>query len=394
MIPATSLEELEPLLVLCRAGKLFEVVEWVKQEKPVAVPEGSGSKGAHRNPLRIAMDRGFHSLVKVLLEAGAPHRVGNYNALSHAVEQRRPDLAVLLIKHGARVDEVSMQDVIEMWESEMVDLFLSNGADLQRGKPVAWGLIHKIRPALGLLKRFGAASPDLMKQAECALRFHAYEGSVKWVSLLLWAGADPWASGSVTPDDDEDCLNAFEWAATAGKLEVLQLKKLVAARDPERPESIRLLEECRSSEMLAMLLAEGHRPQRLPDQGTRAINSLVSSMTWEFYDTSSFTFTNQPKKRIDSSRARDRLKMLHMLVAHGAKWLPDDKQTIGDARRNLLKMAADYLLEFLWLMQKYGAARRRDIEELLRTPSVKQLLEEDLSKAIQLVAGIPEDPCR
>jgi hypothetical protein len=147
VIRAASLEELEPLLALCRTGKLFEVIEWVKQGKPVTLPDGIGAKGVHRNPLRIAMDRGFHSLVQVLLEAGEPCRLGNYNALEHAVDLRRPDLATMLVDHGARVADVSVRRVIEMGEPEVVELFLSHGAHLEEGKPVAWGLIGKMRPA-------------------------------------------------------------------------------------------------------------------------------------------------------------------------------------------------------------------------------------------------------
>ncbi len=104
---AASLEELEPLLTLCRTGKLFEVIEWVKQGRPVALPDGVGAKGARRNPLRIGMERGFHSVVQALLEAGAPLRVGSYNALEHAVDLRRPDLAAMLVRHGARVADVN-----------------------------------------------------------------------------------------------------------------------------------------------------------------------------------------------------------------------------------------------------------------------------------------------
>jgi hypothetical protein len=391
MIRATSLDELEPLLALCRTGKLFDVVEWVKAGKPVALPENAGAKGAHRNPLRVAMDRGFHSLVQVLLEAGAPYRVGGYNALENAVDLRRPDLAALLVQHGARVSDVSMRRVIEEWDTEVVDLFLTNGANLQEGMPVAWGLIGKIRPALGLLKRFGATNPDIMKQAACALRHHANEGNIKWVSLLLWAGADPCVSGSPDPDNEDDDFNAFEWAAMAGKVEVLQLKKMVAALDPARPESARILDYCHDSEVLALFLAKGLRPDRLPDRGTSAIQSILRSMSWQFYEGSLYPFASQrPRSNIDSSRARERLKMIHMLVAHGAKWLPKDKQAIGYARRELLMMAPDYLLEFVWLMHKYGAARRSDIEELFRTPSVGRLLGKELSKANQLMSGLAE----
>lgn len=388
---ASSVEDLEPLILLCRAGKLFDAIEWVRQGKPVAFAEGVAARATHRNPLRVAMDRGFHSLVQVLLEAGAPYRVGNYNALQHAVDLRRGDLATMLVRHGARVTDVSMRRVIEMWDAEIVDLFLSNGADLEDGKPVAWGLIEKMRPALGLLKRFGASQPRIMKQAACALRHHAFEGNVKWVSLLLWAGADPWLSGSTDPDHDEDCFNALEWAVMSGKVEVLRVKKMVAARQQNRPESARLLDHCRDSDVLALLIAEGYRPEHLPDRGTRCIASLVQSLTWASYDMSSYLHSNDRARRdLDSTRAREQLKMVHALVAHGAKWLPKDKNEIGHVRRALLMMKRDYLLEFAWMMHRYKAAQRPDVKELFRTSSVSTLLGDGLPKAQDLIGQLPE----
>ncbi len=174
-------------------------------------------------------------------------------------------------------------------------------------------------------------------------------------------------------------------------MEVLQLKKMKAARSPERPESIRLLERAHDCQLLEMLLEEGYRPDRLPDLGTSAIISLTHSMTWDFLDQRLFGNYGE-RKGIDSSRARDQLKMIHLLVAHGGRWLPSDKRKIGDVRSNFLKMTSDYLLEFVWLMNKYGAARRRDVEELLRTPSVPRLLGQNLAEAAKLAAGVPDEP--
>ena len=83
--------------------------------------------------------------------------------------------------------------------------------------------------------------------------------------------------------------------------------------------------------------------------------------------------------------------MLHMLVANGARWLPEDKRTLGYARRELLMMAPEYLLELIWILHRYKAARRSDGDELLRMPSVARLLGQNLAKAKQLVSELPEE---
>ena len=66
--------------------------------------------------------------------------------------------------------------------------------------------------------------------------------------------------------------------------------------------------------------------------------------------------------------------MIHMLAKNGAKWLPKDRSQIGDARRSLLKMKPDYTVEFIWIMSKYNASTRENIEELIRTPSIRSLI--------------------
>lgn len=402
--PAT-LDELEPLILMCRSGKLFEVQEWIRQGKPIAMPVGTHPRRGKRNPLRVCMDAGFHSLVQVLLDAGAPSREGSYDALAHAVELRRADLVSLLIEQGADVNRVSMRSVIETGHAEIIDLFLSNGASLVRDNPIAWGLIRKVRPTLGLLKRFAPEHPELMRQADIALRHHAAEGNSKWVALMLWAGANPWARGTDRVEDtghvDEDerdggGLSAMALLIIHGRIDILRNKKLLAAIDPARPEAPDLIRDaCHApdSQVLHLLLERGHSPRRLPDRGTAAIGSLLHSMSWDlsFGHQSTWSSTSFDKG-IDSSRARERMKMLHMIVAQGARWLPDDPHAIGDARRCLLKMAPAYVLEFVWLMQRYTAARRRDVQELLRTPAMVRHLSGELDRAVSIASAIPDDP--
>lgn len=393
--------EFDSLTALCRAGRLFEVQEWIETGKPIAMPKELRPGSARRYPLRIAMDTGFHSLVQVLLEAGAPIREGAYDALEHAVNLRRADLAALLLAHGADVSSVSMRFVVEMWQAEIVDLFLANGASLAHDSPIAWGLIHKIRPVLGLVKRYASDRPDLMRQAELALRHHVLEGSGKWVALILWAGADPCARGPArlgeldVEEEDWDYLSAVELALSYGQLDILKSKKLRAAMALNHAEPGRLLEQaCHAADHqpLSLLLELGHEPGRLRDGGTAVIGRLLDSMSWGFPFTRMGTWSGSDAQAgIDSSRARERMKMLHMIVAKGAKWLPLDEQAIRDARRCLLRMAPAYVLEFVWLMQFYKAARRRDVQELLRTSAMVRLLGGEREDAANIVAEIPEE---
>jgi hypothetical protein len=399
VIRASEAEDLTPLVALCKQGKLFDVQEWVRQGRPIAPPEGLGGKGSRTIPLRIAIDCGFHSLVQVLLEGGAPVRERGYRALDHAVSLRRPDLAELLFKHGALVEDVAMRSVLETWDPEMIALFRARGASLEKNRPVAWALIAKLRPVLGLLKREGGTNPDLLVQAAIALRYHANEGNTKWVSLLLWAGADACERGIYRleqlegdVDADEDAPSAIELAVMSDKIEVLKVPRMLAACGSPRQPTGPLIEAAAFNagpELLALLFQQGHRPDAIPDQGTRAITVALHSMTYEFPTFYASHDARHPVA-IDSSRSRSRMKVVHMLLANGAKWRPQPRD-IADVRRSLLRMAPDYLLEFAWLLQTYRAARRTDVAALFKTPSIRRALGTKTTVAEQLVAGIPKE---
>ena len=42
-----------------------------------------------------------------------------------------------------------------------------------------------------------ADQPAVREQANIALRYHCKEGNVKWIALMLWAGADPYAKADL-----------------------------------------------------------------------------------------------------------------------------------------------------------------------------------------------------
>jgi hypothetical protein len=97
----------------------------------------------------------------------------------------------------------------------------------------------------------------------------------------------------------------------------------------------------------------------------------------------------------DSSAARDRMALLHMLVAHGARWMPEDKKAIGDVRKRLLKLVPAFSMEFAWLMKRYGAARRTDVRDLLTSPTMRRHLSGVRTSLERILNGIPEEvtPC-
>ncbi len=81
--------------------------------------------------------------------------------------------------------------------------------------------------------------------------------------------------------------------------------------------------------------------------------------------------------------------MVHLLAKHGAQWRPADRSTTNDARRSFLQMKSDYVVEFVWIMSKYKSCSREDVEELLRTPTMKGRIIGHKSRIAQFMGNLP-----
>jgi hypothetical protein len=246
-----------------------------------------------------------------------------------------------------------------------MEYFIEQGADVKAGYPLAEALCWKILTALGVPKRHKAHFPSFQDQVNMALRHHCKEGNLKWVSLLLWAGADLFAKGPDSPGQDpdpEEDLCALEWAALYKHFYIFKLKKIKIS--PDHPLASDLLKNaCRAdkADLLVELLEQGFNPAVQKDHGSSLIQTCLQCLDWSFdFD----WFTRKRKtKDIDSSLSRETLKMIHILAKHGANWLPTDRYQIDDTRRSLLKMSVDYTIEFVWIMAKYGSCDRDTIAE-------------------------------
>lgn len=372
MMRAKTYEEIKPLVDICKAGKLFAVQEWIATGKPINLPNIK-EKIRRKSPLEIAIESGFHSLAQILLESGAEVEEQRYNPLLHALWKRRLDFVELLFQHGATIQSVSMDDVFNTWDRVIIEYFIDHGAELEEGDPLASALCSRIWPALGIYKQYKDRFPSFPEQLNIALRHHCKEGNVKWVALLLWAGADPYARGDdgTGPGDPEEQLSAIEFATLYDRFDLFKLKGM--RLDPNHPLACSILQNAcwsRNPNILKKLLENGFNPGSSEDQGPSLIQSLVNGIDW---DMSPHFGYKPPKNDIDHSMGRDKLKMIHMVIRHGAKWQPEHHE-INAARRALLKMRPDYTMEFVWILTGYNACDLENLDALLNETRMRRLL--------------------
>lgn len=371
-----SAEAIRTLFELCKAGMLFEVQDWITAGGPVnPPPPPKGRKFV--TPLGVAVDHGFHSLVRVLLEAGA--RIDEEacgRVIFDAISMRRLDLIQLLVDHGYDATSVSMSHVFTEWDPDVMAYFIERGADIETGSPLAFAFCNKVRTAFRILKAYEDRFPQLRQQANLALRHHAKEGDAKWVSLMLWAGADPYAPGGEDPwrEADPNCgLSAVVYAAIHGHFDLFRIKKFCPLPDhPDTWDAFRFACAKGRTDAAERFLRKGMVMNDLPDDGCSALQYIFD---W-FGDTTSYN-----KWHV--------MRGVEFLLSRGAKWRPTGVG-IASVRRSLMRARIEDVVALLDLITRHQGCRRRDMLELLRTDRIRDHLANEERRLKRLVLSLPE----
>jgi hypothetical protein len=316
-------DDLKELCSLCRAGKLFAVQQWIRGGRPHRMPPGNFAT----SPIRTAIESGFHSLVEVLLREEAVDQEEKNDALIRAIDNRNVDLVELLTQYGADPRTVDFDTVLWSRHPQIMRWFVANGLDLECGYPIANAFRYKHREFLGVYMSLRDTVPTARRQATIALRYHAADGNLKWVSLLLWAGADPRLPVPRMEDsdvDEEDVETALVAAVRRGQFDVVKRIGI----DPTRDDVTALINEyCfwPNPALLEFLIKLG--------ADVRNTAGDNSAMGWAF---SSFEWSLDPLFR-DYFRTDAALRCIEILTANGARWHPNDPYRISCFRRAIAK---------------------------------------------------------
>lgn len=364
-------DDLKELCSLCRAGKLFAVQQWIRDGRPYRMPPGNFAT----SPIRTAIDSGFHSLVEVLLQEGAVDQEEKNDALIHAIDGRNFDLVELLVKYGADPQTVDFDTVLCSRHPQIMRWFVANGLNLECDcYPIARAFRYKHREFLGVYMSVRDTVPTARRQASMALRYHAADGNLKWVSLLIWAGADPRLPVPRMEDsdiDEEDVESALVAAVRRGQFDVV--KKI--GIDPARDDVTALINEyCfwPNPQLLEFLIKLGADVRNAAGEKS-AMYSAFSAFEWSL-DSAFRSY----------SRCEDALRCIEILAANGARWHPDNPYRLSCLRRAIAKAPAYDAIRHLERIIKAGAIEQPVFQELMRTPRMKEILKQTYPGVIKL----------
>ncbi len=192
--------------------------------------------------------------------------------------------------------------------------------------------------------------------------------------------------GEEDPDRELDLedggLSALGFAALYNQYELFDIKAIKPyLTQPGMAEILDYVIGPNSTSILASILKRGLDPNNNGRGGSSAIQRCLecfcqyggySRHSFDYHHTS-FGDSGAKNKELDSERSREFMKMIYLLADAGGKWRPDEDD-IKSARKSLNKMKGEYTVEFISLMARFQAASREDLEELIRTPTIKKII--------------------
>lgn len=357
------------LVQLCRAGRLYEIEKWIAAGKPLDVPTPRNRRS--KTLLQIAVETGFHSLVELIAKHDT-NRTSKNAALADSVSLRRVDFVELLVENGAEINSVPLADVLLTWEPKLMRFFLDRGADPIKDSPFATAFGAKIRTAIRAFVEYKQGHPDLApllsEQANMALRYFCSKGEMKWISLMLWAGADARAKGlSLNEKDptDSDCyVSALQEACYAGHVEVLKKLRPEAGRD-NLEDLLHSVAISGRIDAIRYLLELGAKPNDKENCGSSALDTCIWHLGFPSFSPYGF------KHLKATYHVSNDLDNIRELTEHGAVWKPD-RSSMSSLRRNLYQCEPRVTIDLLRVLLKYNACSMEEARDFLGHPRMRE----------------------
>jgi hypothetical protein len=361
-------ENYKALCRLVREGRLFEVQQWFKDNR---YEEPEQYTSVHW-PMGIAIEKGFHSMVEVLLQNGIP---ADYSALQRATAFRKAGLVDLLFLYGATVDMVDLDSVVWTGDRAIILKFISLGADLVTGYPIATGLIRHTKLFLGIYKSLINQHPYLQFQADMALLHFCEATNLRGVSLLMWLGASPRNKVPRDANEPEDQWTApLSAAALLGNLDVI--KRLKPDRTTDDVNALLRRGIGRSNmELVRYWISLGADINCSGEDHLPNHREVFWHLGWAL--TSHGIFYSTSDKTAAKTFAIE-------WFSSGAKWPPakDDVRVI----RKVLGLLSDLeAYEFIKLLLIKAVMNSEDMGQILDNPKLRQHLKERRFAVVKLI---------
>ncbi|MAS93128.1 MAG: hypothetical protein CMO55_08020 [Verrucomicrobiales bacterium] len=348
------------LVDLCERGMLYEAEEWLTTGHVATRPEGSDDC-----PLRTATRMGFHSLVKLLLDYGCTGDQ-KLDSLAVAAYAGNLDICKLLVEANAPVGELYHEHLDDVIRRPLIEYLLDHGLDLTQRNGLAHLFVNcRVKPLLGIFLRYRDQFPEWENQAAMALCEFVHRRDKKWVSLMIWAGADPFLPvpdlSEITDESEEDI-----WKHTAAEL----------AAWLEDPDLLKLLRINPTAEQATRLLFSAwSRPTRSLVEPLIAAGADVNGYSEEegsLLHKALHSFAVRGDYWRPRTSPEEEVELISMLIRKGAKWrLPKRIREADWLRRRMYAQDGPFVVEVIRLLHAGECCETAFLKDFVNKPKMR-----------------------
>ena len=358
------------LKAFCKVGRLFDAERLVNE-----VGTARLRKTRKWTPLFTAVDRGFHSLVELLLRYD--HAQWDLEkAHEGAQRRRRSDLSALILSSpwwSAPLDPV---EVLATGDLALARKLHEAVSDFTTGDNILQGAMRNAKGTLDIVEHLGIRSGSVEDQLYSAMVTHAYMGHVASVMCLLRAGLDP---HRVCCHLDGEGRGGYEGSAVSVSVYSRKPGFLASLKpSPDKDDAkdlIRTAVFLGEDEMLRVLLAAGFPLNCKPNGGSPALDELLGGRTLNHH----VPMPHYGNRHVPPGYSRVEADAFHQavesFVLQGARWIPDlDRNEVRMTRDTLLALGEQHVVRLFEMLDEHGAAKREDLKTLFAADRMKPML--------------------
>jgi len=249
----------------------------------------------------------------------------------------------------------------------LIEFLLAHGLDLTLEDGLAQMLTYRrIKPLLGLFLRNRARYPAWEEQAAKALCEFVRKRDLKWVSLMVWAKADPLLKVhpmSEIPYEEADepwKESAAEIAVQNGDVEIFTMLKI----DPTAQQAEQLLRSMWFGvdlRIVKRLLKAGADPNAYDLEAGSILHHLLDS------------FGRSCEGHFRRRDPRQDVELIAWMIRKGARWVPPAKDwDTGGFRRAFYRGEAEVVVEVIRLLDVGNACDKDLLRDLVDKPKMRE----------------------
>ena len=362
MSPTLDARSRERLKTFCKFGRLFEAQRLLDEKGTARL-----RKTRKWTPLFVAVDKGFHSLVEVLLRYD--HAQWDLEkGYAAALRRSRGDLAGMILRSPWWTAAIDPVDALATGDAELVCSLIASGVDITKAPLVTLAALRNPSGTVACLRAARISVDSVEVQLRSALITHAMRGYVGAVVQLLRLGIDPHVPGIWFEERSPsgEMMSAVNAAIFSDKPGLLAMMKPSPDRDD--PEEMIGSVSCTGDHrMLTVLLDAGFELNCQANGGSPALHEVLrmggrygivaGCQKWDPHSWAGY------------------INDIKWLIERGARWAGRDRGEYRHVRDALATMGANGIGEVMELLLKVGAISQSDVKELLRTPRMQSITE-------------------